>query len=478
MGRLAADGLVVRFGQIPAHRVKEHPEPLDASCMPVRPNPAFPARRLLMLLAAVAAALAVASPASAATSSNAKRVCAYSQHSVSKLQEFNRLIGRDVDCAQVFDYGTQSWAEWEQPWFIRKGIATDINWTKWATQPGTDRQLIVAQSLIPDTEKNNAWRQAGATGAYADHARNLARNLVAAGLGDAIIRLAPESNGDWNIDSIGTTDVDMARWRQTWRQMVIAMRSVDGARFKFDWCLNNGYRSIAFMKYYPGDDVVDVIGSDAYDSGVPAGQDRWTNIMNRSGGLSALLAFADEHDKPISFPEWGVAPTGVAASGGDNGIYVDNIAALVRKRDVTYQSYFFARDWESQLRAGTRSLAAYRSHFGSGGDAVRDLAPTSPAAAAENVATRGATSTQKSGGAPVSAPAATTTTSAAPSAAPKAKPVKKTGTVKKVKKPKQAKKKTAAQRKAEAARAKAKAKARKAAARKKATARAKRAAHR
>jgi beta-mannanase len=414
----------------------------------------FPARWLAFGVAfALALSGAVAADASAATASNAKRVCAYSQHSISKLQKFSALIGRHVDCAQVFDYGTQSWAEWEQPWFIRN-VAADINWQQWATALGTDRQLIIAQSLIPDSEKNNPWRRTGATGAYADHARALARNLVAAGLGDAIIRLAPEANGDWNLDAIGSTDADMSRWRQTWREMVLAMRSVPGAHFRFDWCINNGYRSIAFTKYYPGDDVVDIIGDDAYDSGVPSGQDRWTSVFQRAGGLASLVAFADAHDKPLSFPEWGVAAASVGLSGGDDPAYVDNIAGIVRSHTVAYQSYFYARDWETQLSSSSRSLAAYRRHFGADGDALAGSAGSTadapPAASSDKSSGLPAPSATQSPLAPTPA-VLPLTTPAAPTTPAKSKVTKK----KVVKKARR----TSSSRKASRARAKAKAKA-------------------
>ena len=45
------------------------------------------------------------------------------------------------------------------------------------------------------------------------------------------------------------------------------MKSVPGANFTFDWCVNAGYRAINLNAYYPGDDVVDVVGVVAHDVG-------------------------------------------------------------------------------------------------------------------------------------------------------------------------------------------------------------------
>ena len=80
---------------------------------------------------------------------------------------------------------------------------------------------------------NPNWLEAGATGDYAVYASRLARNLVAAGLGISVIRLAWEANDSGNPYSLGTTARALKPWREFWRRTVIAMRSVPGAHFLF-----------------------------------------------------------------------------------------------------------------------------------------------------------------------------------------------------------------------------------------------------
>jgi hypothetical protein len=237
--------------------------------------------------------------------------------------------------------------------------------------PGTRRQLIITQNLFPSSLEGLDWLRAGAAGVFVGYARALARNLVAAGLGGSVIRLADEANDSGSPDAVGSTDPQLALWRQFWRRTAIAMRSVPGAHFLFDWCINAYWRPIPLSKWYPGDDVVNIIGIDAYDSGVPPGQDRWHRIYYQPDGIHDVLQFARAHDKPVSLPEWGLAPPGQGnLGGGDDPAYVDGIAAVVRNNRVAYQAYFYHLASGSLLDSSPLSLAAYRRHFGGGGDST------------------------------------------------------------------------------------------------------------
>jgi hypothetical protein len=339
----------------------------------------IPSSRLVAAVAASVLAIFVGAAggktdvASAAPmDNNAKRACVYSALQTSILQDFSAMVGRQFGCAVVFNDSMPDWTGWERPWFT---TYKDPNyaWHTWTTAPGSGRQLIISQSLIPQSLTGTDWRTAGARGDFNDHAQALARNLIAAGLGDSVIRFAGEANGTWNRDNIGSTDQDFELWRQYWRQAVLAMRSVPGANFRFDWTVNAAVRPIPLDKWYPGDDVVDIVGIDAYDSGfgnLEAGPKRWDAIYNQPIGIADVLRFAQAHSKPLSIPEWGVAPTQTLNSAGDDPWYVDGIASVVRNNEVAYQSYFYKGDFGAQLANGPLSLAAYRGHFGANGDSL------------------------------------------------------------------------------------------------------------
>lgn len=303
---------------------------------------------------------------------NQKRVCVYDHNSVSGVAAFAAVVGRKiVDCAMVYT-GSADWSGWVDPWFLHHPNP-DLNWAGWVRQsPANDRrQLIISQPLIPSGLAGTDWRAQGAAGAYDGYARQFAQTLVNDGVGDAIIRLSWEMNGTWNVDSIGSTTTQQAQWVAFWRRTVLAMRSVPGAHFRFVWCINNIYQNIPFSSYYPGDDVVDIIGDDVYDAGVPVGADRWSTIYGHAGGLRDLVAFARLHGKPISIPEWGVAPWDPSSlAGGDDPTYVSNLANVIATNSTAFQAYFYAYEFASQLQQGPLSLAAYKASFGDGGTAV------------------------------------------------------------------------------------------------------------
>jgi hypothetical protein len=308
--------------------------------------------------------------APAASTRGSKADCIYSANSISVLESFERLVNRRFDCALVFNNASPDWSGWEKPWFLTHQDPR-YSWGTWATTPGTHRQLIITNNLFPSDLNGSDWPAAGASGAYEGHARALARNLVAAGLGNSVIRLAHEANDTSYPYSIPDGGIDLARWREFWRRTVLAMRSVPGARFLFDWCINAHWRPIQMSKWYPGDDVVDIVGIDAYDSGVPAGRDRWDTIYNQSDGIRDVLGFASAHGKPVSIPEWGLWEPGPSTlGGGDDAAYVNGVASVVRNNRVAYQAYFYNLTSQSLLRGGVGSLSAYRRHFGGGGDSV------------------------------------------------------------------------------------------------------------
>ncbi len=297
--------------------------------------------------------------------------CIYSSNDVLVLRHFEHAVNRSFSCAVLFNTEAVDWTTWQNPWFLGDGKAGS-GWRSWIREPGPHHQLIVTQGLIPTGLKGSDWLRPGAAGAFVDHARVLAERLVSGGAGDAVIRLGHEANDTSQVWDLGTTPRSWALWRQVWRNTVIAMRSVPGAHFVFDWCVNPYYRPIPLAAWYPGDDVVDVIGLDAYDAGVPVGQDRWTRLFTQPDGIGAVLAFAKAHHKPVSLPEWGLWPTGTTLGtlgGGDDPAYVNDIANLVRKQHIAYQSYFYGGD-SRRLLDGSRSLSAYRHHFGGGGDTV------------------------------------------------------------------------------------------------------------
>ena len=145
------------------------------------------------------------------------------------------------------------------------------------------------------------------------------------------------------------------------------MRGVPASHLLFDWDVNANYRNIPLADFYPGDSYVDIIGIDAYDdSGISlprvVNSTRWATLAGEPEGLNALAAFAAEHGKPLSIPEWGTVTTQ-----GDDTDYVSKMGTFIAYHDVAFQCWFNAGDdsiFQLNPSQAPLSLAAYIKAFG------------------------------------------------------------------------------------------------------------------
>jgi hypothetical protein len=142
--------------------------------------------------------------------------------------------------------------------------------------------------------------QDGAAGNFNSYWTILGENLVADGLGNTIIRLGEESNGDW---APWSAYLDESAFAEYFDQVVTTMRAVPGSNFLFDFngatgLLPNGDPA---MNSYPGDNYVNFIGGDYYDAGTAL-----SVMYTGNHQLDWLASFALAHNKLISIGEWGL----------------------------------------------------------------------------------------------------------------------------------------------------------------------------
>ncbi len=322
---------------------------------------------------------------------DSKADCLYADNDVSTLVAFSEKVGYGFRCAMTFSNDNQDWTSWETPWFTTAGqpAAEYFNWQDWKNCMNPDdpcvsgerRQLIITTQLWPSSEEGDDPLEKCSEGAYNWYAVALAVNLVDDGLGDSIIRIQPEGNdtsrpedlpGD-GVDGRPTTQEEQ-EWASCWSKEALSMKAVPGAQFLMDWTINPYWRPIPLSAWYPGDRVVDIIGIDAYESGLPASitsePAAWARIYAQPNGISTAQQFAAQHGKPMSFSEWGLGDLGPPDYGlGDDPVYIDNMAVVVRLLPFAYQSYFLSGDAGALLDGlAPASLTSYVAHFGGAGD--------------------------------------------------------------------------------------------------------------
>ncbi|MFI8436160.1 glycoside hydrolase family 26 protein [Streptomyces sp. NPDC079020] len=233
------------------------------------------------------------------------------------------------------------------------------SWAAWR-QAQDDRMFVLNTPMlernedrVPDSEVRTILRS-GADGDYDGHFRKLAERLVSLGIPDTVIVLGWEMNGTTYTHRCAP---DPPAWKAYWRSIVTAMREVPGQRFRFDFAPSRGQDAVPWTDCYPGDDVVDIIGMDSYDQ--PPGES-FDEQVNTPYGLRKHVDFAAEHDKPISYPEWGLFRN------GDNPEYMRRMLTWIDEHDPVYQTvtdYCPHGVW--QCAGNPESTRVYRSMLAS-----------------------------------------------------------------------------------------------------------------
>ena len=266
--------------------------------------------------------------------------------SPSVVNALGQSIGQQPAYAMDFLDGT-SWQSIENPsWFL----------SQWQ---GSGYSMIWGVPILPnDTSYSLA---AGASGAYNQYFVTLAQTLVAAGQGNAILRLGWEFNGDWYAWSV-RNPIEAIDYAAYFRQIVRTMRTVSH-NFRFVWNLSNGSgAAYDFTSAYPGNGYVDFIGDDVYDESCATVTD--------TAGLDWVSGFAAAHHKALAIPEWGIdsGTTGGCAGLGDQPSFVVQMAEWLTAHDAAFSIYFDVNAPDGSHKLGDRSfpraLAAFQGAFG------------------------------------------------------------------------------------------------------------------
>ncbi|WKN48581.1 glycosyl hydrolase [Nocardioides sp. Arc9.136] len=269
-----------------------------------------------------------------------------------EVRAFERWLGCPVDV--VVDYSARdSWEDIANPAYLLES---------WRS---SKRRLVLGVAMLPQAD-SSATIQLGAEGAYDDYFRELGETLVAAGRGRSVLRIGWEFNlngSRWFTD-------DAESFKTYWRRIAEAI-SVPGSDFVLDWNPNKGVGSIDAVDYYPGDDVVDVVGLDAYDVAAhvyPYPEDcdadcvaevqetAWDDhVYGGARGLEFWSDFAQERDKPMSLPEWGLWERPDGTGGGENLHYLQKMHEFITDphNAVLYHAYFEFDGYDGQHRIMT-----------------------------------------------------------------------------------------------------------------------------
>ncbi len=232
----------------------------------------------------------------------------------------------------------------------------------WAKESGVpawrkdhfDRPIDVGVPLIPHDagiNLNELLKQA-ISGARDSVYISLGKNLAKYGTQTVYARL-------WWEFNMSPIRQDAQLFIAAWRRAVPLIRkgfkaaAANGQSISIVWCVNSGTPSP--LPFYPGDDVVDVIGSDTYGmvwGGTdPTLQQMLQKIIKGQFMLQWQARFANRHKKPTCIGEFGnVAPKGNQAQQlhgvGDSPEYIDAMYNWIKtcRYGCLYVCYFNLAD--------------------------------------------------------------------------------------------------------------------------------------
>jgi len=308
------------------------------------------------------------------------------------------------------DFGNDNWSSLTGATQEANKLSAVARWVKKenpkeGTVYTTDSRYVYYVSwLFPDNLRQQIGREAAynraAAGEYNDKYRELAKRIKDAGIADkTIIRLHPEHNGDWQGYAGGNEE----KFKAAFRQYVETFRSVD-KDFMFGYSPAIHQSKEIALNAYPGDEYVDyLLLSGPHDGTAPLYQEEnfemcdnskeypnvsedcakemwseaWSFYKNHEFGLNDAAEFADQHNLPMAFGEWGLKDKqGLEVSeymGGDNERFIRNMYQWMVEHNVHFQTEFEALWTPWHLASGDYpdSLDAYQETFKQGTETDR-----------------------------------------------------------------------------------------------------------
>ncbi|EMA47059.1 glycosyl hydrolase [Halococcus saccharolyticus] len=216
-------------------------------------------------------------------------------------------------------------------------------WTNWVAE-NDERQMAWDLMVHNFTTLEDA-----ANGGINDAVASFGNSLVNNDQENSYIRIVGEFDLGHTINP--QTDQEKQWFVEMWREMTDTLRSVSGQDFTIVWNPNYDirYKGSYAEDTWPGDGYVDMVGIDIYDrnwdqyagAGEPTRDDHIAAWDRSKAHLDWFRNWADDHEKELCIPEWGVwEHTNSSHGGGDNPYFVQEMYDWMNENDVAWHVYF------------------------------------------------------------------------------------------------------------------------------------------
>ena len=269
------------------------------------------------------------------------------------LANFSTTVGHQPEYAMDFLAG-DSWAH------IAQSVYPYPSWQH------SGYQMIWGVPMLPSTLYGCSALEQGAAGDFNLTFVQVARNMVAAGYANSIIRLGWEFNGSWFPWAANGCASAFVTYYQN---IVTAMRSVAGENFTFEWNPTIGDQGVGDLaSYYPGNAYVNYIGLDVYDmawGSYPGAQAEFNTLETETYGLELARVVRGPEGKQIVLPEFGLGwSTGGEAGGGDDPTFINDMAQWMSQNNVFEANFWDYGTSSVDNGANPNTAAALAADFG------------------------------------------------------------------------------------------------------------------
>lgn len=246
-------------------------------------------------------------------------------HSLERTVRFQEVTGRPIDVIGVAP-SRGSWESIMDGWWLERA------------PEGFRGTLDVAVPLWQE-DGDLATAAAGGYNAQWEHLGH----VISQRYPGSTVRIGWEFNlSGWSHHA---NEGNVQQWKQAFRHASAALKQ-GGPSLLVTWNPNKGRGDSLpdAALAWPGDDVVDIVGLDAYDWWPAYSPSTWPQHRDGDQGWAFWVDFARSHGTKFSVPEWGVAP-GNDHGGGDNPYYVhtvmDYLASEHAKDGIVHSALYF-----------------------------------------------------------------------------------------------------------------------------------------
>lgn len=298
--------------------------PFDLSLWPLAEQPPRAAETPILLAAAATKAAATKSSAGSNPSG-----LPWKSGTQCYSDAFESFRGRKVDVSSLY-LGRASWS----------GVLGNLRHSSVAKAAKRPGQAAIALAMLMQGQRFSDCTAGKLDGTF----KEIGQTLSPAHMNGTIVRLGWEANGTsyaWSIR-------DQAEpYKACFRRLVGILRK-QAPNILIEWSMrkDNG-ASTGAHNLYPGNDVVDIIGTSFYDR-YPStnNQAQWDKAYRETKqggpkGIGTWLDFAKSKGKKLALAEWAVSD-GEPSSSKDNPFFVEKVWQFLKANssNIAYEAYF------------------------------------------------------------------------------------------------------------------------------------------